>query len=150
MDQYGINNYGAYFGWRGANIIFITQSQGVGTYSAGILTKTTTDITVGCYIVQLKFSFLTGNYLLIHPDIIATKMIFGAEFHSTTPCLGVDPIPSLSASTCIYPYAHFIPHPGYRRIISIRHLSMYRDDLMSKPIYLDIAIRPLNALNLNV
>ena len=93
MNQYGISNYDASFGWRGANIIFITQSQGVGTYSAGILTKTTTDITVGCYIVQLKFSFLTGNYLLIHPDIIATKMIFGAEFHSTTPCLGVYPIP---------------------------------------------------------
>jgi hypothetical protein len=150
MNQYGISNYDASFGWRGVNIIFITQSQGVGYYSAGILTKTTTDITVGCYIVQLKFSFLTGNYLLIHPDIIATKMIFGAEFHSTTPCLGVNPIPSLSASTCIYPYAYPLPLSGYRRIISIRHLSIYRDDLMSKAVYLDIAIRPLDGLNMNV
>jgi hypothetical protein len=150
MNQYRITNYEAHFGWRGSNLIIMTQTQGVGFYGTGITAKTTTSVSFGCSITQIMFAFLTGNYILIHPDIVASGIIYGAEFQSTTPCVGQDPIPAPGSSPCIYSFPYPMPVTGTRRIISVRHIAVYRDDNMAKVFYLDFAVRPVGGINMNV
>ncbi len=92
INKFGISNYEGYFGWRGVNIIILTQSQGTGVYSAGIKSQTAASIDVECFIYQLKFVFLTGNYILIHPDLISKRIIFGGNFYSNTACAATMPV----------------------------------------------------------
>ena len=150
MNQYGITSYEAHLGWRGANLIIMTQTQGVGVYGSEVSAKTSTSISIKCVVTQIKFVFFTSNYLLIHPDIVASGAIYGAEFQSTTPCLGQDPIPSPGSSPCVYSFPYPMPLTGTKRIISVRHIAVYRDDDMTKIFYLDFATRPVGGTSMNV
>lgn len=58
-------------------MIIQTQTQGIAVYGVEVVAKTVTSIDIKCYITQIKFAFLTSNYLLIHPNLVSDQIIFG-------------------------------------------------------------------------
>lgn len=78
MNKYSPNNFGAYFGWRGIDIILQTQSQGELMYESRIISKTATSITVRCYMTKVShFRYIVGNYMLVHEALVNRQLITG-------------------------------------------------------------------------
>ncbi len=126
-------------------MIILTQSQGTGRYSADIKSQTAVTIDVECFISQIKFVFLTGNYLLVHPDLISAKIIFGGNFYSNTACAGAVP-----SASCLKSHPFPLPISGARRIISYCHITVYRDDSMINAFSVDASITTVDQVNMDL
>ena len=150
MNKYVPNNYVAYFGWRGIDILTQTQTEGELMYMTQIIAKNGTAIDVKCYMSKMsKFIWLKGNYMLIHEAVITDKLIIGMEFSTTTPCVGLDPIPETTPN-CEYPIAFSVPTTHLRYFSSIKAIKLSRNDILSKKIDIRIAPKVVDADNIKL
>ncbi len=79
MDKHLPNNFAAFLGWRGIDITLQTLAQGPLSYSLLIVSRTSTGITIRCFMDQVStFIMLSGNYMLVHEIIVKRRLIYGA------------------------------------------------------------------------
>lgn len=67
VNKFHNNNYKSYCGWRGADIIESTWSQGYTEFKVRIFSTNSTNVIMECFVsVDTRLNMINANYMLVH------------------------------------------------------------------------------------
>jgi hypothetical protein len=119
VNKFHNNNYKSYCGWRGADVIESTWSQGYTDFKVRICSSNSTNIIMECFVsVETRLNFINANYLLVHEALWSSQLFYGIDYSSPT---NPAHIPT-GVGVVRFPQTTVLDLTAYRYIIIINHL----------------------------